>query len=77
MDIYRYSISELKYTFYHQIYIYIRMIYLLLKFLIFPPVIMLNMFRFKSYVLFRTHTLLDKSLKVLQLPTDLSNLTSN
>ena len=29
---------------------------------------------FKSSVLFGTHTLLDKSLRVLQLPTDLSNL---
>ena len=38
---------------------------------------MLNMLRFKSSVLFGTHTLLDKSLRVLQLPTHLFNLTSN
>ena len=35
------------------------------------------MLRFKSSVLFGTHTLLDKSLRVLQLPTHLSNLTAN
>ena len=29
------------------------------------------------YVLFETHTLLDKPLRVLQLPTHLSNLTAN
>ena len=33
--------------------------------------------RFKSSVLFGTLTLLDKSLRVLQLPTHLSNLTAN
>ena len=37
---------------------------------------MLNMLRFKSSVLFETHTLLDKSLIVLELPTHLSNLTA-
>ena len=37
---------------------------------------MLNTLRFKSSVSFRTHTLLDKSLRVLQLPTHLSNLTN-
>ena len=31
--------------------------------------------RFKSFVLFGTHDLLDKSFIVLQLPTPLSNLT--
>ena len=41
------------------------------------PVIMLNTLRFKYSVLFRTHTLLDKSLRVLQLPKHLSNLTVN
>ena len=35
------------------------------------------MLRFKSSVLFGTHTLLDKPLRVLQLPTHLSNLTVN
>ena len=38
---------------------------------------MLNTFRFKPSVLFETHTLLDKSLRVLQLPKNLSNLTEN
>ena len=38
---------------------------------------MLSMFRFKSSVLFGTHTLLDKSLRVLRLPTYLSSLTAN
>ena len=35
------------------------------------------MLRFKSSVLFGTHTLLDKSSKVLQLSTHLSSLTAN
>ena len=38
---------------------------------------MLNTRRFKSSVLFETHILLDKSLRVLQPPTHLSNLTAN
>ena len=38
---------------------------------------MLNSLRFKSSVLFGTHTLLGKSLRVLQLQTHLSNLTAN
>ena len=38
---------------------------------------MLNTFRFKSSVLFGTQTLLDKSLRVLQLPTHLPHLTVN
>ena len=37
---------------------------------------MLTMPRFKASVLFGTHTLLDKSFRVLQLPTHLSNLTA-
>ena len=40
-------------------------------------VIMLNTLRFKSSALFGTNILLDKSLKVLQLPKHLSNLISN
>ena len=32
---------------------------------------------FKSSVLFGTYTLLDKSLRVLQLPINLSNFTAN
>ena len=43
----------------------------------FIPVIMLNTLRSKSSVLFGTHTLLDQSLRVLQTPTHLSNLTEN
>ena len=38
---------------------------------------MLKKLRFKSSVSFGTHILLDKSLRVLQLPTHLSNLTAN
>ena len=38
---------------------------------------MLNAQRFKSSVLFGTHTLLDKSLKALQLPRYLSKLTAD
>ena len=38
---------------------------------------MLNALRFKSSVLFGTHTLLDKSFRVLQLSTHLSILTEN
>ena len=38
---------------------------------------MLNTLRFKSYVLSGTHTLLDKSLREMQLPTNLSNLIAN
>ena len=43
----------------------------------FIPIIMLNTLRFKSSVLFGMHTLLDKSFRVLQLPTHLSNSTAN
>ena len=38
---------------------------------------MLNTLRFKSSVIFGTHTLLDKPLRVLELPTHLSKLTEN
>ena len=38
---------------------------------------MLNAIRFKSSALFGTHILLDKSLRVLQLPTHQPNLTVN
>ena len=38
---------------------------------------MRNRLRDESSVLFRTHTLLDKSFRLLQLPTHLSNLTMN
>ena len=38
---------------------------------------MLNTIRFESAVLSPTHTLLDKSFRVLQLPTHQSNLTAS
>ena len=41
----------------------------------FYHVITLKTLRFKFSVLFETHALLDKSLTVLQLPANLSNLT--
>ena len=43
----------------------------------FIPVINLNTLRFKSSVLFGAPTLLEKPLRVLQLPADLLNLTEN
>ena len=43
----------------------------------FFAIIILKTFIFKSSVLFKTHVLLIESLNVLQLPTHLSNLTSN
>ena len=43
----------------------------------FTLVIMLIMLRFKSSVVFGIHALLDKSLRLLQLPKHLSNLTAN
>ena len=43
----------------------------------FFAVIILKTFIFKSSVLFETHALLDKSLRVLQLPTHLYNLTAS
>ena len=64
--------------FFQQICIYILMIHVFVNvFDSFIPVIMLSTLKFKSSVLFGTHTLLDKSLRVLQLPTHLSNLTAN
>ena len=41
------------------------------------PVIMLNMLRFKSSVLLGTHSLIDKSLRIFQVPTHQSKLTAN
>ena len=41
------------------------------------PVIMLSMLRFKSSILFGTHTSLNKLLRVLQLPTHIRNLNAN
>ena len=66
---------------YSTIYIYVHMVYdtwhihMTYDLLIF--VIMLNVLRFKSSILFGTHALLDEPLRVLQLPAPLSNLTAN
>ena len=43
----------------------------------FIAVIILKTFRFTSYVLSGIHTLLHRSLRVLQLPTHLSKLIAN
>ena len=43
----------------------------------FIPVIVLSTLRYKFFVLFGTHTLLDKSFRVLELATHLSNLSAN
>ena len=43
----------------------------------FIPVIILKTGRFKSSVLFGMHILLDRSLRVLKLPTGLSKLTAS
>ena len=57
------GVPTLEETVYHQICIYICMIYVLLNvFDSFIHVIMLNVLRFKSSILLGTHTLLDKSL---------------
>ena len=54
------------------------MVCLLLKFLIyFFPVIIFKKCIVKYYIVFGTQTLLDKSSKVLQLLTHLSNLAAN
>ena len=64
--------------FVYNIYIYIRMIYASLMFFYsFIAVIMLSTLSFKSSVLFKAHTLLDKSFRILQLLTHLSNITEN
>ena len=44
---------------------------------LFIPVIILKPLKFKSSVLSGTHTLLDKSLTVLQRPTQVSKSTAN
>ena len=43
----------------------------------FFPAIILRTCILKSSILFGTHTLLDKSLRLFQLPTHLSKLTEN
>ena len=69
IDVYCYSTIDLNYIFFDICFVN--------AFDSFIPVIILNMLRFKSSVLFGIHTSLDKSLTVLQLPTDLSNLSAN
>ena len=44
---------------------------------LFIPIIMLSTLRFKSSVLFGTHTLIDKSFRVLQFTAHLYILTAN
>ena len=44
---------------------------------LFFPLSILKTCIFKSSLFFGTHTLLDKSLRVLKLPTNLSELTAN
>ena len=53
------------------------MIYVFLMFDPFIPSIMVKTLRFKSFVLFGMHALLDKSFRVLQLATNLPNWTEN
>ena len=77
---YRYSTFDMNYiysmeftfTFAHDIYVFFLNI-----FDSFILVFMLNTFIFKSFVLLATHTLLDRSLRVLQLPVHLPKLTTN
>ena len=77
-DIYCYSTFDSSYILYHQIYIYIRMIYVVFNiFNSFIPVIVLKTLIFRSSILFGTHILSDRSLRVLQLPMHLSKLTAN
>ena len=53
------------------------MIYVLLLFLIRLFLFILKVIKFKSPVLFGTHTLLNRSLRVLKLTTHLSKLATN
>ena len=77
IDIYRYSTIGLKYIFFQlKLHLDSHDIRFANVFDSFIPVIMLNALRFISSVLFGIHTL-DKSLRVLQLPTHLSDLTVN
>ena len=68
----------LKYTFFHQIlHLHSHDLSIAKGFDPFVSVIILKTSIFKSFVLFGTHALLDKSLRLLQVLTDLSNLTAN
>ena len=63
--------------FYQNLHLHSHYVWYVNVFYSFIPVIMLNTLRFKFSVLFGTHTLLGKSLRVLKLPALLSNLTAN
>ena len=77
INIYHYTNVDLNYIkfFPSNLHLHLHNISFVNVFDTFIPVIMLKTLRFKSSVLFGTHTLLDKSFTVLQLPTHLSNLT--
>ena len=67
----------IKSHFLRQFYIYICVIYILFIYDLFIPVIISSTCKCKSSVSFGTHTLLDKSSRVLQVPAHLSRLTAN
>ena len=74
INIYWYYSIGLHCVFFHQIYIYICMIYASLIFLIHVFLQSCWTHLYLNLALFGTHTLLDKSMWVLQLLTHLSNL---
>ena len=74
--IYRYSTFNLSYIFYYRIYIHICMTDVLLIFLIHLFLLSYQKHGGLNLVLLGTRTLLDKSLRVLQLPVQLSKLTA-
>ena len=75
VDIYRYSTIGLNYIFLNHLHSHDICFVNFFDSLI--PVIKLKTLRFKFSVLLGTYTLLDKSLRVLQLPAHLSNLAAN
>ena len=78
IDIYRYSMFDLNYIFSpSNLHLDLHEICLVNVYDSNTPVIILITLRFKSSVLFGMHTLLDKSIRALQLPKNLSNLTAN
>ena len=78
INIYHYCTFDSSYIFYHHIYTYICMILHNICFAnTFDSVIILPTLKFNSSVLSRTHTLLDRSLRVLQLAVHLSKLNAN
>ena len=79
IDIYHYSTIDLNYIFFYpsNLHLHSHDVCFVNAFDSYISVNMLNTPKFKSSALFGTHSLLDKSLRVLQLPTHLSNLTRN